>query len=385
MNIVYFLPHLREHGGMGRVLNIKANYLADVLNYNVTIITYRQHTSPICFDYSPNIKFVHLDLDDPTFRLHTLSFFERRKQLKNFMNLYRSEVTNYLLANPTDVAISMFLGAENKFLCDIPDRSRKVLEFHLSFTVTRFASIRAKGAFWNFRNYISVLKLKKQISQFDQIVVLTEEDAALWQTMFSKVYVISNPLTIQIKKKAALQNKAAIAVGRLVHEKGFDLLIDSWTIVHQNHPDWVLHIYGDGPLENDLRKKVLQKNLQDHIFIHAAVSNIGDKYSENSLFVLSSRQEGFPLVLLEAMSAGLPCVAYNCKSGPAQLLNNGENGILVEAQDITALSQAISLLIQNPSLCQQYAAKAQLSAQDYSLPRVMGHWTSLFQNLLHKS
>ena len=103
MKILYFIPHLRTGSGMGRVLNVKANYLAEVLGHEVTIITYRQFQDPVYFTYSDKVKMVHFDLDDPSFRLKELSFFEKRKQIQAFMSEYREKVENYLQNNPTDV------------------------------------------------------------------------------------------------------------------------------------------------------------------------------------------------------------------------------------------------------------------------------------------
>ena len=130
MKIVYFFPNLKDSAGTERMLNVKANYLADVLHHEVTIITYRQFNDPIFFDFSKKIKFVHFNIQDPTPNLKGLNYWEKRKRYRNFMQTYRQKVEEYLYKNPTDIAISMYFGAEHKFLPLINDGSKKILEYH---------------------------------------------------------------------------------------------------------------------------------------------------------------------------------------------------------------------------------------------------------------
>ena len=382
MNIVYFIPHLREASGINRVLNIKANYLADVLKYKVTIITYRQYDSIIFFPFNKNVKLVHFDLDDPTFRVKSLPFIEKRRQIKKFMSNYKNLVEHYLLENKTDICISLFLGAEYKFLHEIKDKSKKILEFHMNFDNSPFKLLNKTFRLSNFRSIIQINQLRNKLEKYDQFVVLTDGDAQNWKKYFSKVIVIANPLTIKQDHRAPLlSNKKAIAVGRLEKEKGFDYLIDAWKTVNKQHPDWLLNIYGEGSLENNLSTQIKHSNLENCIYIKKAVSNIAEKYLESSVFILSSRNEGFGLVLMEAIALGIPSVSFNCKFGPEELINDGDNGLLVEAGNVEALAAKIITIIENENLRKIISRSAALSTQKYNVSKIMEKWNLLFKSL----
>lgn len=381
MNIVYFIPHLRQASGMEKVLCFKANYLADKLGYNVTIITYRQFDSPVFFEFSDKIKFVHLNIDDPTFRLHQYSFFKRRIIYRNFIKTYRNKVEEFLLKYPTDFAISLFLGAEQYFLPEIKDKSKKIIEFHFDFNTSPFKLLKEKISIKNAKNLYYTHRFKKGIEKFDKIIVLTKEDAKDWKQYFSKVECISNPITITSTKVPALNTKTALAVGRLSHEKGFDLLIKAWKIVAQKHPDWLLNIYGTGELHASLQQEILHNHLEKQIFIHPPTKEIEEVYAKHSIFVLSSRHEGFPLVLIEALASGLPCVAFDCKHGPKQMINNGQNGFLVELGNVEKLAENITTLIENEELRYTFSKEAVSNAQEYSLDSIMKQWNNLFTKL----
>ncbi len=382
MNITYFIPHLRTGSGMGRVLNVKANYMADILGYEVTIITYRQFDDPIYFPYSKKVKMVHLNLDDPTFRLKNLGFFEKRKQIRRFMKTYQSRVREHLKNNPTDICISMFLGAEYKFLTDIKDGSKKIIEFHFNFDIAPFKIFEQKINWKNYRNIQQIKFLKKRIEKFDQLIVLTEEDAKSWKKYFQNVRVITNPVTIQSDDiHAPLNQKTALAVGRLTRQKGFDYLIDAWKLVAKKSPDWKLNIYGEGELKSKLQEQIRSNQLEECVILHEPVQNIEKVYEQNSVFILSSRFEGFVLSLLEAMSCGLPVVSFDCKYGPTQLIENEKNGYLVPLADTEKLAEQIHKILEDEYLRKSMGQKAKETSKNYSVPAIMQKWEGLFQTL----
>lgn len=386
MKIVYFIPHLREASGMNRVLSIKANYLADVLGYKISIITYRQHDSVVFFPFSPKINLIHLNLDDPSFRLKSLSFVEKRRQIRQFMFSYQTAVEKYLFSHKTDICISMFLGAEYKFLDKIKDGSRKILEVHLNFEYSPFFLLTKSFKLSKILSRYQVNKLKKTVNRFEKIVVLTKGDAENWRRFFDEITVIQNPITVKDQtEKPSLFNKKAIAVGRLENEKGFDFLIDAWKIVNTKHPEWSLNIYGEGNLRQSLEDQIRVNKLEGKVILNDAVSNITEKYLESSVFILSSRHEGFVLVLLEALSLGIPSVSFDCKYGPSELIKDGENGFLAEPENIQMLAAKINLLIENESLRQQFSEKSIISTKKYTLPKIMGEWDLLFQSLLNNN
>ncbi|MCD5968725.1 glycosyltransferase, partial [Riemerella anatipestifer] len=268
MNIIYFFPNLKDAAGTERMLNVKANYLADVLGYNVTIITYRQYDDPIFFKFSEKIKMIHFDIPDPTRDLKNFPSAERKKLYKNFMATYRKKVEDYLYHNPTDIAISMYFGAEHKFLPLIKDGSKKVMEYHFHFDITPFSKILKSG--WSLQNLKAKILTKlfqRTLNKFDKIVVLTEEDEKVWSHYFDKVTNIPNPITIE-PITADTNAEKVLAVGRHTSQKGFDYLVEAWAIVAKKFPNWQLDIYGHGEQEEERKQQIKNLGLEKSINLY---------------------------------------------------------------------------------------------------------------------
>ena len=121
----------------------------------------------------------------------------------------------------------------------------------------------------------------------------------------------------------------------------------------------------------------------DCIFIHEPTSEIIAKYQESSIYIMSSRYEGFGMVLLEAMACGIPCVSFDCPYGPSDIIHDGEDGFLVKHLDTTALAERICYLIENPEIRKEMGEKAKRNIKRYSRENVMAQWTELFNHLLH--
>lgn len=139
--------------------------------------------------------------------------------------------------------------------------------------------------------------------------------------------------------------KVVVAIGRLREQKGFDLLIPAFSHVVAVRPDWTLRIYGEGSERQALQQLIRDCGLQDHVVLAGWSTSIGEELGQASLFALSSRSEGFPMVLLEAMSKGLPVVSYDCPYGPREIISHGRDGLLVPAQDVAGLAAALLELI----------------------------------------
>ena len=163
----------------------------------------------------------------------------------------------------------------------------------------------------------------------------------------SKVVVISNPLTVNVEKHSSCSEKRVVAAGRLAYQKHFDALIDAWNIVHKKHQDWQLDIWGDGTEKDALQNQINQYGLQDTIQLKGYAQNVIEKMSDYSIFALSSRFEGFGLVILEAMANGVPVVSFACPCGPKDIITDGKDGILVPHENTALLAQGIINLIEN--------------------------------------
>ena len=376
-HIAYCIPSLDHSGGMERVLTTKANYLAEQLGYDVSIIITDDKGTKPYFPLSEKIHVIQLDVNIDS--LWQYPFWKRFYLYKKKMGLYKRRLEKCLKQLLPDITISL-LRREINFLCDIKDGSAKVGEIHFGRYKYREANFSFLPSFinkWITNRWMA--QLDQKVKQLDRFVVLTHEDATYWKGL-PNLTVIPNPITIEQGTVSDCSSKQVIAVGRYTYQKGFDLLISAWQIVHKKHPDWTLHIYGGGKKE-ELQPIVEKLGLSNNLKLNGSVSTIREKYQESSIFVLSSRFEGLPLVLMEAMSTGLPSVSFACPCGPRDIIHDGEDGILCENGNIQQLAAGICRLIEDEQLRKEMGRKAAQNIQRFSLENIMTQWDDLLQEI----
>ena len=171
-------------------------------------------------------------------------------------------------------------------------------------------------------------------------------------------------------------------VGRYNNAKGYDYLIPAWSIVYKRHSDWKLHVYGSGELKDQVIKLIKECHLETGIILHDPTDNIVERYLESSICVLSSRYEGFSMVLLEGMSCGVPFVSFDCPHGPHNIISNCEDGLLVEYLNSQALADGICKLIEDENLRKRLGNNARKNIQRYSQIEVMKLWENLFSLII---
>ena len=215
------------------------------------------------------------------------------------------------------------------------------------------------------------------VKQLDAFVVLNEHEKEEWATVRPAV-IIPNSLPFYPAVPSTLSASRAICVGRLEWEKGIDRLIDIWLSVHNTHPDWVLDIYGQGMLQDELQQKIIAANAGTYIHLKGSSPDIMYEYLNCSLLVLTSRYEGFPMALLEAMACGVPCVTYDCPFGPRSMITNMRNGILVEEGDKKEMVDKINYLIENEKNRKKIGTNARKYVLQYSQKNIMDKWNILF-------
>jgi glycosyltransferase involved in cell wall biosynthesis len=265
-------------------------------------------------------------------------------------------------------------------------RAMKVVESHEARIFTM--GDQGLNRSWLSRLYMRYYKQRyfRTIErQADVVVTLTEGDAREWQRA-RRVEVIPN-FSVMSTAPSSLSHSAShrvIAVGRLEWQKGFDRLIDAWAMIGAEHPQWRLDIFGSGTMEEALNARIAAMESANNsesgrqIAIHPFTNNIASEYATSSIFALSSRFEGFGLVLLEAMQHGLPCVVFDCPFGPSDVVANGECGFVVPDGDITAFARQLARLMDDEPLRQRFAAAARERAKRFSVEKVMEQWRDLF-------
>lgn len=374
--IVYCIPSLALVGGGQRILAIKANYFATHLGYEIHIVTTDNGDIPPFFHLDPSIKVHNLNINydrySPVYKRLFLYIYKRylhKKRLKKCLAHIKADFT------------ILMLRRELSFIEEMKDGSIKLAENHFEkhsyLNNANYSLLRYCPRFIWERWQLKQLECLKKIQRF---IVLTHEDAKQWNELDNLV-VIPNPLTFLPTKQSPVIAKQVIAVGRMEHQKGFDLLIDAWKIVAAKYNDWNLKIYGNGPLREELQLQINDSDLSGSCTLEYPVTDIAEKYAESSIFVLSSRFEGFGLVIIEAMSCGLPVVTFDCPCGPKDIITDHEDGILVKTGDVESLARQISYLIENEDIRKTMGEKALVNVQKYKIENIAVLWEKLFNEL----
>lgn len=201
-----------------------------------------------------------------------------------------------------------------------------------------------------------------------------------------KVVFCPNPINLEFIDKAMMQSPAflldstclnVVAMGRLHHHKGFDLLIEAFASVEHSFPNARLHILGDGPDKDSLQKIIDSHNLGQLIKLHGALENPFAILAQADLFVLSSRLEGWPLALMEAMATRLPVIAFECPNGPDEIIEDGLSGLLVKCSDVNALTRSICALLSDQVLRSQFGVAARSRIEAFEMSKVADRWLSV--------
>lgn len=378
MKILYYLPSLYASGGLERIIVFKANYFASNFpDTEVIILTSEQRGLPSYFPLSERVR--HIDLDvlfdypfDQSALMKTLRF-------PKLYSSFKRKFIEILEQEKPDIVIST-IRREINFLPLLNDGSLKLAEFHVTKKFYNPSQGRPVSAIMDWVNRIKDRRMIHKLRQMDALVFLTEQEKSFWPEL-NNLHVIPNPSVIKPTKQADCQAKNVIAVGRFAPQKGFDLLINAWSAVLKKHPDWELKIYGEGMREN-LQEQIDRLAIGENCKLEDNTADIEEKYCESSIFVLSSRYEGFGMVLVEAMACGVPAIAFDCPCGPSEIIRHGEDGLLVENGNICELAENICVLIEDDELRKRMGAKARLNSARYQMEHIAPQWKSLFDSLL---
>ena len=375
--IVYCTPALYMAGGVERVLTLKANYFAEQFGYDITIILTEGKDKPLFYPLSSKIEVINLNINFE--ELWNCSFFKKVFLYLKKQRIYKKKLSKEIVRLEPDFTISL-LRREINFINKIKDRSIKIGEMHVNRANYRNFEPGDSNLLKKLFAKLWMHNLVSNIKNLDGFVVLTKEDRESWIEL-DNVEVIPDPLPFKINRTSSLSSKRVIAVGRYVYQKGFDLLLQVWAKIEKQNQDWDLVIFGQGDRQPYLQI-VNDLNInKEHCHLYGPTNEIEKEYLKSSIFAFSSRFEGFGMVLVEAMSCGLPCVSFDCPCGPKDIISDGIDGLLVSNGDVIQMANKLSELMNNHDEIKRLSRGALVKAENYSIDSISNTWKSLFNSL----
>lgn len=380
MKIAYCIGSLAKPGGTERVLASKVNYMANVLGYDVHILIIEQGEAPLCYEFSSKIH-IH---DMNTFSLQKGRTIPGVTYLMNVFKIRKLYDQKFRKIQP-DVILAVERGYHDFVIPYVNPEIPKVREFHFSKGAVRLRAQLMKSFKTRFRYKILYGMLYKQFKKYDKLVLLTKGDQEA-EDYGDNTIVIENMIESYPETASSLTDKKVISIGSMNDDrKGFDKQIKIWKTIAKSFPDWTLNIYGDGIRFPHYEKMILEEQLQDKVILHGRSNEIPEKLKESSIFVMTSEAEGLPMVLIEAMSSGLPCVSYDCPTGPSDIIKDGEDGFLINLNDESSFKEKLQGLMENENLRKEMGQKARENVKRYLPESIMPKWQKLFQELTDRS
>ena len=383
--IVFCTPALYSTGGVERVVSYKASYFAEQLGYDVAIIVTEGWGRACYFPLSNKVKVINFELGFE--ELWKASFIKKAYLYLTKQRRYKRLLKAELMRIRPDITISM-LRREINFLTDIPDGSKKIGELHVNRANYRnFEANDSNGLKRLFARFW-MKSLVGKLKRLDQLVVLTDKSKAAWPEL-SNVTVIPDPITIEVKSEKVKSEKCVnrvVTIGRYAYQKGYDLLLQAWAEISrirdlENGEEWTLDIFGQGD-QADYRQLMTELGIDtDCCHLNGPIEDVVKVYQDSSIFVLSSRFEGFGMVLVEAMACGLPVVSFDCPAGPDEIITDGVDGLLVPSGDVHALAEKLMVLMSDENLRRRLGQQARQTAQRYDMATLADQWETLFEKV----
>ena len=371
MKILYVIDTIVNWGGLERVVVEKVNYLAEHYDYEMHIVTVDQGCHPIPYPLSPKVTYQDLGI-----RFHQQYSYHGLYRLYKKVYLYRLFIKRlkcyFQDVNP-DVVVCVRSMLNNaivraKGLVPLVFESHSSCKGQIIIEPNFFAKLKAK---------LSILSVKNA----QLVVALTEGDASEWRKINPRVCVIPNIVHLnETGEYSDCEAESVIFVGRFSKQKNIKSLLEVWKIVHERKPNWQLQIYGGFGEEQDFLLPVIEQ-MNANIFVHEPTSDILNKYKENSIFVLTSVFEPFGLVMPEAMSCGIPVVAFDCPYGPSDIITDGVDGFIIPNHATQLFAEKVCMLMDNPDLRKKMGKAGIVSSRRYEAKSIMPQWKELFEQL----
>lgn len=372
MKILYIFRSLAVWGGIERILVDKMNWLASKEDIDVYMLTTDQGDHPIPYQVSNKVHIEDLGIN--FHRKYQYGYLKRICISYQMRHKYKKSLSGRLIRIQPDVIVCT-TADQIDIITEVKRRIPLVVESHSICSRTI-----EQGKYAVLRKYRRFTFLES-LSKADCVVVLTEGDAEEWRHFHHNVVVIPNMLHPCKVESSPLTSKRVIWVGRFDYQKRAEVAIGIWKHVVNRHPDWYLDIFGEGEYESEV---TLMASSTRNVFVHKPTSQIFDCYSNSSILISTSLFEPFGLVIAEAMSCGLPVVAFDCPYGPAAIINEGLNGFLIPSDNMYCFADKLSLLIGDTSLRKHMGQAALESSDRFTPDYIMPQWLALFDELSKK-
>lgn len=370
MKLLYLTDQVYLHGGAEKILIQKLNYWADVYGYDVTLLTTAQKERPPFFPLSPKVALHDLGMEYPDGTLYDPKNFglfrEHYKKLKAFVNASKPDAI-FVLSQALLRIITPFAAQ------GVPT----YFEYHTSWYGFKLGYDRQSG----------LKKIKSKIigaisdyaeSKYTKIVYLNQAEFDHYRRKNS--VIIPNFFDVSEKKIETERKNIAISLGRLSFQKGYDLLIEAWKTLDGRIDGWEMHVYGNGENKEKLEQQLSGTNFRNPMQFYSAIDNVNEKLAEASIYVMSSRFETFPMVLLEALSNKVPIVSFDCPTGPRSILTPNEDGLIVPPTDVKALADALLELMTDEARRKQMGEAGARNVSRFSPQTVMEQWDALIRS-----
>ena len=349
-------------GGIERVLVDKMNQLVRLYGYHIYMLTSDQGHHAVPFQLDKRVCMQDLQINfHSQYKFRNWRRFKERRCLSR---LYHQRLKEKLRIIKPDIIVCT-TSQDVHGLLSLKGNCHLVVESHVNFS--------HPDTWWHcIQNRIN----NYWIGKAEAVVTLTEGDAINWRRVNRNVHVIPNVVHLNdTGRYSSYINKRAIFVGRLVEQKGLSDLIKVWRIINQRYPDWQLDIFGEGQMDS----------IPDiNLVVHPPTPNIMDEYIKSSMLLVTSVYEPFGLVIPEAMSCGLPVIAFDCPYGPAEIITQGHDGFYINNRDVYAMANRVCQLIEDKNLRQEMGRAAIKSAHNYSAYHIIPMWTALFESMIKK-
>lgn len=368
MKILYLTDQTFLHGGVEKVLSQKANYLADVLQDDVTIVTYRQQDKKPIYHFSEKIKFLDLGVDYEIEK----SYFHPHN-LKKIPHHF-SRLKRVLQEVKPDMIISCSFGPDYYFMPSLEKHIPKIKEFHSS----RYFYNKNEGS---LQQKILAKFTEYSERKYDQLVVLNDSEQQFYHNI--NIAVIPNPAE-NSNIRAEVSSKKIMAAGRISPVKNFTDLIEAFSRLAKSFPEWQLHFFGEDYLgtQAKLEQKIKDYGLQSQIKFMGVSPDLKVSMQNYSIYAMTSESECFPMVLLEALSVGLPVISYDSPTGPKHILTDHEDSFLVPYKNLDIFTEKLKLLMQNENVLREMGQKGHENVRRFAIETVIQNWKNLFKSLI---